>query len=228
MSPVPPEVARRLSVGDRETLLLHLRKATLGDRLHCVLDCPGKDCGKKMDVRLTVTDLLVAPQAQAPPPLHQGAFDTDEGLVHAWFRVPTGEDQEATASVALADPAGAVALMAKRCLDVPQEEGFLPSDRWGPRALADLSARLAELDPQAEITLDLQCPECKTEFGALFDPGPFFVAEVAGRAADLYREVHLLALHYHWSPSEILAMPREKRRIFLDLLAEALTGEARA
>src|SRR6185503_1744130 len=35
-----PEAVRQLSVGDREALLLHLRRATLGDRIDCIATCP--------------------------------------------------------------------------------------------------------------------------------------------------------------------------------------------
>ena len=38
----------------------------------------------------------------------------------------------------------------------------------------------------------------------------------------LYRDVHHLALHYHWSEGEILAMPRSKRLRYLSLLAGRL------
>lgn len=35
----------------------------------------------------------------------------------------------------------------------------------------------------------------------------------------LYEEVHVLALHYHWSESAILALPKTKRQRYLGLLA---------
>ncbi|HEX7048849.1 MAG TPA: hypothetical protein VF188_01455 [Longimicrobiales bacterium] len=38
----------------------------------------------------------------------------------------------------------------------------------------------------------------------------------------LYREVHHLAFHYHWSEAEILAMTRSKRQRYLSLLAQHL------
>src|SRR6266536_3258635 len=53
---VTPDVARSLTVGDREALLLHLRRATIGERLQCVVNCAGRGCGKPMDVALTVED----------------------------------------------------------------------------------------------------------------------------------------------------------------------------
>lgn len=36
----------------------------------------------------------------------------------------------------------------------------------------------------------------------------------------LYRQVHHLALRYHWSETDILALPRSKRLRYLSFLAE--------
>jgi hypothetical protein len=36
----------------------------------------------------------------------------------------------------------------------------------------------------------------------------------------LYTEVHHLALRYHWSEQQILALPRSKRQRYLALLVE--------
>lgn len=42
----------------------------------------------------------------------------------------------------------------------------------------------------------------------------------------LYQEVHLMALHYHWSEADILRLPFSKRRRYLQLLAQHLgTGD---
>jgi hypothetical protein len=42
----------------------------------------------------------------------------------------------------------------------------------------------------------------------------------------LYEEVHVLATHYHWSESDILALPRRKRLRYLDLIARQLGQES--
>jgi hypothetical protein len=34
--------------------------------------------------------------------------------------------------------------------------------------------------------------------------------------------VHYLAYHYHWAESEIMEMTRDKRRTYIDVLAEAI------
>ena len=45
----------------------------------------------------------------------------------------------------------------------------------------------------------------------------------------LYEEVHVLALHYHWSEPQILGLSATKRRRYLTLLAQHLgDGHGRA
>src|SRR5512142_2866416 len=53
--------ARALTVGERETLLLHLRRLALGDQIDCVLRCPADGCGEALDLSLRVGDLLLPP-----------------------------------------------------------------------------------------------------------------------------------------------------------------------
>ena len=46
--PATAGAVRALSVGDREALLLHLRLATLGERIDCVAGCPDPACGERL------------------------------------------------------------------------------------------------------------------------------------------------------------------------------------
>jgi hypothetical protein len=59
-------------------------------------------------------------------------------------------------------------------------------------------------------------------FDVLLDVGTYFAEEINHRLPYLYREVHLMAWHYHWSEAEILSMTRSHRKIYLDLLDETL------
>lgn len=38
----------------------------------------------------------------------------------------------------------------------------------------------------------------------------------------LYKEVHFLALNYHWSEKEIMEMPRRKRLMYIENLGEEI------
>ena len=213
LAPVPLDAVRSLPIGDREALLLHLRRLTLGETVSCVLGCPA--CGEKMDLDLRVSDLLVPPAA---PGQEQHEAELDGCTIR--FRLPTGSDQEEAAELALIDPDAATELLLRRCLGEPP-------DGLSPAAAERLSDRMAELDPQAELMLELTCPACGQDFSTIFDAGSHLFQELRNRGLRLYREVHLLAFHYHWSEREILEMSGRKRRIYLDLLADALGEGAR-
>lgn len=217
-APVREETVRALTVGDREALLLHLRRLTLGEAMPCVLACP--DCGEKLDLDLRVGDLLLPPYA-AP----RASWETVvEGRYRVRFRLPAGGDQEAAADCLDRDGAeAAAALLLRRCVESVEEDGGRTVEDWPAAVARQVPARMAELDPQAEIALDLACPACGRRFSALFDTAAYFLGELAGEPARLFRQVHSLALHYHWSEPEILALTPRRRRTYLDLLAEALS-----
>ncbi len=81
---------------------------------------------------------------------------------------------------------------------------------------------MERLAPQLDLELDLTCPECGHAFVVPFDVTMFFFAELRTESRHLLREVHALALSYHWSEAEILGLVRPRRRAYLDLLSDAL------
>jgi hypothetical protein len=226
LEPVTSASVSALTVGDREALLLHLRRLTLGDRISCVLSCPDRSCSERMDLDLRVSDLLLPPYAHAES-VHETVLGGDGCRYRVRFRLPTGADQEAAADLAFRDPEAAAAVVLERCVGHVTVDG---DDEEAVEALPPAVARalpglMAELDPQAEILLSLLCPACGTSFTVPFDAADYFHRELSGQRTDVYREAHLLALHYHWSEAEIMAMPRQTRRLYLGLLAEALGAE---
>jgi hypothetical protein len=226
-SPVPADMAGSLTVGDREALLLHLRRLSLGERMPCVLACPAPGCGAKMDLELRVTDLLQHPYSDAPE-RREITISENGDSYRVRFRLPTGGDQEAAAELAGNDLPAAAGLVLKRCImEVIRKEDNTPMECLPPAVARQLPEAMARLDPQAEIRLSLSCPECGRGFSTVLDTADFFFRELAGLSEDLYREVHLLAFHYHWSEAEIMNMTARKRRRYLNLLEEAFTEERR-
>jgi hypothetical protein len=221
LHPVPPQAVQQLTIGDREALLLHLRRLTLGERLPCVVKCPHADCGEKMDLELQVGDLLLAayPHTQA---FHEATVMGEWSPYRVRFRLPTGGDQEAASGLACADPQAGVELLLRRCVERVLADDDRPITTVPPAVASELPSLMAGLDPQAELTLNLVCPVCSHAFSTLFDTATYFFQEVSRRMTHLYREVHLLAWHYHWSEAEILAMTGRKRQLYLGFLAEAL------
>src|SRR5262245_9851279 len=140
----------------------------------------------------------------------------------ARFRLPTGADQEEAADTP--DPETGARLLLQQCLMGVTVEGRR-FEALSPTMAAQVSAAMAQRDPQAELRLSLTCPDCGHTFSALLDAATYLFQEVVARQDTLYREVHLLALHYHWSEAEILSLTPRKRRRYLDLLTRALSGE---
>jgi hypothetical protein len=210
-APVTPEVAGRLVVGDREALMLRLRQITFGDKLEPIIRCPEPACGQQMEVPLRVADLLVERSNDLPEYFERSV----PGLGAFRFRLPCGRDQEAVSAVAQRDPHAAALTLLARCTERAVDD--LPSG-----AVQSIGAWMAELDRQAEIRLELTCPECRHAFTSLLDAGTYLFEETALRAGELYWQVHFLASHYHWSEAEILGMTPPKRKRYIDLLLDAL------
>lgn len=202
---VGPADMRALVVGDREALLLQLRAAAFGDRVACVLDCP--ECGERMDLDLAISDLLLEGYGEASPE-HSLAID---GGSPVRFRLPTGADLEAAAEAV--DVEAGAALLLSRCV-----LGDLDAASLSDATRDALEGELARLDPQAELRIAASCPSCGDPVEATLDAGALLLDELAGSADELFREVHALARHYHWSEGEILRLELPRRRRYLELL----------
>jgi hypothetical protein len=207
-----------LTAGDREALLLHLRRISYSDRIEAVFACANQDCRERLEVALSTRDLLLEPYRD-PAPLYERRIDGEISCTLT-FRLPTAGDQAAVAHVARTDPQRAARLILERC--VQKEEMGAPAVEWrtAPEPLFEqASALMAELDPQAEIEFDLQCPICGTRSSTPLDMATFLLQELDQRAEHLFRDIHTLAVWYHWSEEAILAMPQARRERYLDLIA---------
>lgn len=216
------DFVKRLTVGDREALLLHLHRLTFGDALHCVLDCPDSSCRERMDVDLTVSSLLSSPYDDSR---EWYELPGDPSVAPLRFRIPTGADQEWAARLAQTDAGAAAKALLNRCVAAADETPSAPASLDEVTAHR-LGAAMLERDPQAEIMLDVTCPACERTCQTLFDAGGFLYRELEARLPQLYREVHAVALHYHWSEAEILGLTQPQRQRYLDLLAETVATES--
>jgi len=157
--PSDQTLVRQLLVGDRDFLILQLRRITLGDVIHAIIGCP--QCGQKMDVDFAVADVPVK-----TCPLLTANFSIESGGRSIQFRLPTGGDQEAALHF---DEDSAVKVLMERCV---LEDGGKPLSSEDRVAVIDAMDRKA---PQIELELDLTCPECNLSFVAPFDTTAFFL-----------------------------------------------------
>jgi hypothetical protein len=229
ISPVPEDVARGLLIADRQYLLLKLREATLGDRVRATIFCPWPDCGKQITVNFSVDDVPVKESEDKGPTyttrlsaeaIGPGAQGEEYGAIA--FRLPNGGDQEALSPIVAEDEARALALLLERCI---QSIGPLQNpdadaiSRLSPLARMEIEQQMEAVAPKVELTMESECPECGREYAVPFDIQRFFFGELRTSRDLLYREVHYLAYHYHWSEREIMGMSRPRRRAYIEVLA---------
>lgn len=212
------DAIRALTIGDREAMLLHLHGLLFGDAIRCVFTCPREACGEKLEITLHVRELLrpATPDARAE---HELAIDDGaETPRRICFRLPTGADQEEAALLAHADFGAALEGILKRCV---LSDGPITAS-----LAACVSERMAQLDPQGDMTLRTECPACGGEFRARFDAAEFLRQELRDGTRNLLHEFHLLAFHYHWSADDILRMNTRTRRRYLQVLERELAQRA--
>jgi hypothetical protein len=178
-----------------------------------------------MEIDLKVSDLLLPPYTNSKA-VYETTINDNKVAYQVRFRLPTGGDQEETVSVVRTDLDAAVDLLVNRCVErVTIENGRIAEVH--PRSIVDhLSRVMFELDPQAEMKLDLACPYCNQSCSAFLDASTFFSQEVTAASKHLFKEVHVLAYYYHWSENEILGMTTTRRHRYLALLDEELKGPA--
>jgi hypothetical protein len=230
ISPVTEEVARQLLVADRQYLLLKLRQFTFGDIVRADLFCPWADCGRRVSLEFRIEDLPVEQAAQRSPsytltlsPRALGEEDATQREIS--FRLPNGADQEAVSALLAENEAEALSLLLLRAiqrigpLSPPGPERVAALT---PLARAEIEAEMERVAPRVELNIETACSECGRAFLAPFDLHRFFFGELRTDSDLLYRQVHYLAYHYHWSEPEIMAMPATKRQRYIELLADEI------
>lgn len=208
---ITSDLIRQLLVGDRDYLMLQLRRLTLGDEFQAVFICPG--CGARMDVNFDTSEVAVDGHPQTASSYSLELREPKPSGRTVRFRLPTGGDQEALLGM---EPADGVGALLNRCL---LDDGGLPLPPEEQKSVIEAMELVA---PRVELELDLTCPECAQLFIAPFDTTTFFFDEVRMNAGRLLGEVHALAFYYHWSEAEILRLQRDRRRAYLALLSDTL------
>lgn len=216
-------VAARLTVGDREALLLHMRRLAYGERMQCELTCPWPECGEGMDLTLGINELLV-PKYENVRPDYETELDFSDAHCRVQFRLPTGADQEAAAAFATRDPQGAARMILDRCVSLVAVNDVIV-ERLPVEAAEALARVMSDLDPQAELRLNPVCPACGKGFSTILDTAAYFFEEIAARGRAIVREVDMLAARYHWSESAILGMTSARRRSYCALQYERAQSE---
>lgn len=232
IAPVTEDVARNLLIADRQYLLLKLRQATFGNRVQATVSCPWPGCGKKVDIDFSITDIPIKESVEKGPLFKmelsaEAAIQGSNGKQYRTvsFRLPNGSDQESISPLLSENEALALTRLLERCIysiGSLKNHGSDLISRLSPMARLEIEKQMAAAAPHVELDMGANCPECNREFTIPFDLHDFFFGELRNSIDLLYREVHYLAYHYHWSEGEIMGMSREKRQKYIEVLADEI------
>ena len=202
-----PAALARLSIGRRDANLLQLREWAFGKELTMVAACPS--CRQTLELMMPVADLRVS--------MDQPAGDRESALMVGEYNVrirpPNTED--------LAGCAGLERAVNRRkllgcCVTDARCQGKSVSAEELPEDVAQkVVEQIAAIDPQADIRLDLSCPECHEHWREVFDIVSFFWTEIDAWARRTLREVNVLARANGWRESDILALSPMRRQIYV-------------
>ncbi len=231
LTPISESHVQNLLVTDRDFLLLKLREANFGTQFQATIPCPWPDCGEKVDIDFSTGDIPVT-ASQDKGPLYtktlspEAAF-VENGLTHreVRFRLPTGADQELISPRLSENESLALAELLARCIHSigsMQIESPEQIENLSPLARMEIEREMLRVAPKIELNMDVNCPECARLFTVPFDLQDFFFGEMRTSRDLLFREVHYLAYHYHWSEKEIMEMPKNQRRNYIEILADEI------
>ena len=210
---VPAAVAD-LSIGDRQFLMGRLAVGLGLAKRWLTARCGG--CGERFDFSVYHSALPVKEAGEGYP---FATVETSLGLCR--FRVPTGADQEIVAGL---DDEEALRCLVGRCLVAfpgHVENGRSHRDMVGaftPGDVARIEAALETVSPEVAESAQAACPVCGATHGVDVDPYRVLFHQTG---VGLLQEIHVLASTYHWGEAEILAMPLDRRRHYLDLIDRA-------
>jgi len=196
-----------LCMADRQFLMLRLAAMLEGEQVWLKATC-GK-CGSPFDVEIKRCDLPVKEAGDGYP--ETSVRLSNEMVVVV--RIPTAIDQM---SVMHLSETEAVHRLLSRCLT--KKDGELLQADWvdllSDKDIERIDDALDRLSPAVCNELLVTCPECRIEQHAVLNH-----YQLTGLNAGLFfKEVHTIAMHYHWSEEEILGMPRERRSRYLNLI----------
>ena len=181
--------------------LLRLREACFGPHIDGHVDCPS--CGQRLSFELDTRTLLQGLDDGTPR-----CLDTEVAGLR--MRPPSLRDLAAAANEPDVDRAAR--LLLDRCTlagDCAQLDEF---------ALARVSDALEQLDPQGDLSLALQCPDCGHVGSAQLDPGALLWDELEAGALALLADVHRLACAYGWTENQVLALGPARRARYLAMV----------
>jgi hypothetical protein len=201
-----PAVLARVSIGRRDVGLLTVREWAFGPELAVLADCP--QCHQSLETMLRTDDL----RAPGETPVDEESSMTSGGYALR-CRPPNTTDLLACAGQ---DPEAIRRRLFACCvIEALRDDEPVSAEDLPEEIMHGAIERIAASDPQADMRIDLTCPECRHGWSETFDIASFFWTEIDAWAQRLLRDVNALARAYGWREQDILALSPTRRQMYL-------------
>lgn len=200
------------SLGERNARLLALHAHWFGPEIELLSHCPA--CGTAAQFTADSNALAAqAPVPDVPGPHHLLALDHE-----VCFRLPDGDDVAAAAAETGVDDTVFAQRLLARCVTSCARDGNPVRVEDIPRTVLDaISQRIEALDPGADISFALACPQCEAPWCASLSPGELLWRKLRAVAERLLLEVDALASAYGWTERDVLALTPLRRAAYLQM-----------
>ena len=207
-----------LQVGIRIECLLRIVSLSQSFETTFAALCGNDACGEPLEVELSLDDLLSLQDARSD------FVSVQCGNQPLTLRKPTGADQREWAGRVFEGESAAIEAMV-RALIVPDDASSWNGDLPGlqTESLTLVERAMRDGDSLVNFSIELVCPHCASHSEFEVDLQALAIQRLEQCQQRLLITVHQLARHYHWSESQIFAVPAWRRKHYLKMLEAELT-----
>lgn len=205
--PANKELISSLCSGDRQYLILQLEAIINPASKWLTLNCQA--CDELIQLELIPGTLPIKPAGQYFP-----ATTTQLSIGEVSLRVPNGADEEALLQQPDNEKQRLKHLL-KRLIF--QANNKVEIGQLNPDDLDKIDQTLEDMMPQPSTNISTTCPYCNSPQQISLD----IFAWMNEKNSDIENDIHQLAIHYHWSEKDILALPKTRRKHYLALIEQA-------
>jgi hypothetical protein len=207
-----PEECAETSIGNRDAALLLLREKIFGKKLLNTVVCP--ECESKLEWEGSTRDLLIKhPDLESA----KSEYDLEENGYLVRFRLPNSND--ISFALERERPEVSDKLIMLRCIIEAWESGRSIQQEKLPESIMEkISLKMEHLDPQANININLKCPECENEWTSQFHILSYLWTEINHWAINMMQDVDSLAREYGWTEEEIFRLSAFRRQTYISII----------
>ncbi len=173
------QIFKDILVGDRDVMLLQLRKDSIGEEIEVVHTCPNPECKAKLKTIINVDELEIVPfdgMREIPFDLPKGYTDS-KGVTHKTgkMRRPNGLDGEVLTPVAKNNMAKAESLLLSRVCQF-DDGAYIDQSIMAKLSVKDrqyLQKLLNEHSFGVNMSIPVMCDRCGEEFNGTLNQTNF-------------------------------------------------------